>query len=136
LFPSGSITGGRSTAADARKVATRRVRRSLRRAGIASWIAFYNFRRPHQALANRTPLAVWRDGVIGGLTDTAVDMMPRLDNADALPAYPQPPQQQLISERAAPLLDAAQTLTSGGRMDEGISEPGGEQQTQGLGSLA
>ena len=30
--------------------------------GIAAWIAFYNSRRPHQALGNRTPLAVWRDG--------------------------------------------------------------------------
>jgi putative transposase len=64
------------------------------RAGIASWIAFYNLRRPHQALANRTPMAVWRDGVIGGLSDTAVDMTLRLDNAGALPTYPQPPQQQ------------------------------------------
>ncbi len=25
------------------------------RAGIASWIGFYNGRRPHQALASRTP---------------------------------------------------------------------------------
>ena len=33
------------------------------RAGIASWIAFYNTRRPHQALANRTPMAVWREGI-------------------------------------------------------------------------
>ena len=29
--------------------------------GIAEWIAFYNDRRPHQALANRTPMAVWRE---------------------------------------------------------------------------
>ena len=63
---------------------------------IASWVAFYNLRRPHQALANRTPMAVWRDGVIGGLSDTAVDMTLRLDNADALPTYPQPPQQQQV----------------------------------------
>jgi putative transposase len=33
------------------------------KAGIGAWIAFYNLRRPHQALANRTPMAVWRDGV-------------------------------------------------------------------------
>jgi Integrase core domain len=26
--------------------------------GIASWCAFYNTRRPHQALGNRTPIAV------------------------------------------------------------------------------
>src|SRR3954449_10289723 len=30
------------------------------RAGIAAWIAFYNTRRPHQALGGQTPLAVWR----------------------------------------------------------------------------
>ena len=35
------------------------------KAGIANWIAFYNGRRPHQALGNRTPMAVWRDGVTG-----------------------------------------------------------------------
>ena len=32
------------------------------RAGIAEWMAFYNHWRPHQALANRTPMAVWRGG--------------------------------------------------------------------------
>src|SRR5207248_1777811 len=64
------------------------------KAGIGAWIAFYNTRRPHQALANRTPMAVWRAGVIGALGDTAVDMTPRLDNADALPPCPQPPPPQ------------------------------------------
>ena len=64
------------------------------RAGIGAWIAFYNTRRPHQALANRTPLAVWREGVTGALGETAVDMTLRLDNADALPTCPQPQQQQ------------------------------------------
>jgi putative transposase len=64
------------------------------RAGIAGWIAFYNARRPHQALANRTPMTVWREGVTGALGDTAVDMTLRLDNAGALPTCPQPPQQQ------------------------------------------
>ena len=63
-------------------------------AGIAEWIAFYNNFRPHQALANRAPMAVWRDGVIGALGDKAVGMTLRLDNARALPTYPQPPQQQ------------------------------------------
>jgi putative transposase len=63
-------------------------------AGIAEWIGFYNARRPHQALANRTPMAVWRDGVTGAFGETAVDMTLRLDNARALPTYPQPPQQQ------------------------------------------
>jgi len=67
------------------------------RAGIAAWIAFYNLQRPHQALANRTPMAVWRDGTAGEIGQ-AVDMallVPRsLDNAGALPTYPQPQQQQ------------------------------------------
>jgi putative transposase len=67
------------------------------RAGIASWIAFYNTRRPHQALSNRTPMTVWREEKIGALADTAVDMTLRLDNACALPTCPQPQQQ----ERAA-----------------------------------
>jgi hypothetical protein len=47
--------------------------------------------RPHQALANRTPMAVWRGGVLGA---EAVDMTLRLDNAGALPTYPQPQQPQ------------------------------------------
>ncbi len=64
------------------------------RAGIGAWIAFYNGRRPHQALGNRTPMALWREGVIGTLGNTAVDMTLRLDNAGALPTCPQPPQQQ------------------------------------------
>ena len=68
------------------------------RAGIASWMAFYNLRRPHQALANRTPRAVWRDGTTGALDGQAVDMTlvlrTSLDNAGALPTSPQPPHQQ------------------------------------------
>jgi len=64
------------------------------RAGIGAWMAFYNGRRPHQALANRTPMAVWRDGVTGALGGSAVDMTLRLDNAGALPTCPQPQQQQ------------------------------------------
>ena len=65
------------------------------RAGIGEWLAFYNHRRPHQALANRTPMTVWRDsaGTLGG---EAVDMTLRLDNAAALPTYPQPQQQQVL----------------------------------------
>src|ERR1700689_5153842 len=55
------------------------------RAGIGLWMAFYNTRRPHQALGNRTPLAVWRGGVTGVLGNTAVDMTLRLDHAIALP---------------------------------------------------
>jgi len=66
------------------------------KAGIAEWIAFYNLRRPHQALANRTPMAVWRDGITGSLGEEAVDMTLRLDNADALPTYPQPQRPQAL----------------------------------------
>jgi putative transposase len=62
-------------------------------AGIASWFAFYNTRRPHQALGNRMPMAVWREGTTGALDHRAVDMM---DNARALPTCPQPPQQQQL----------------------------------------
>jgi putative transposase len=61
--------------------------------GIAAWIAFYNLQRPHQALGNRMPMAVWRGGLIGAIDGTAVDMTLRLDNARALPTYPPPPQQ-------------------------------------------
>ena len=61
------------------------------KAGIASWITFYNGRRPHQALGNRTPIAVWRQGMTGPFGTAAVDM---LDNARALPTCPQPQQQQ------------------------------------------
>jgi len=65
------------------------------RAAIGAWIAFYNTRRPHQALADQTPMAVWRDGAMGALGARAVDMTLRLDNASALPTCPQPqPQQQ------------------------------------------
>ena len=57
------------------------------RAGIASWITFYNEQRLHQALGYRTPMAVWR----AGLAAAAVDMM---DNAAALPTCPQAKKQQ------------------------------------------
>jgi len=62
------------------------------KAGIGVWFAFYNHRRPHQALANRTPMAVWRAGAGGMLDAEAVDMTLRLDNAGALPTSPQPQQ--------------------------------------------
>ena len=65
------------------------------RAGIGSWMTFYNFRRPHQAMNNQTPMAVWRDGMAKIETAArAVDMPLRLDNADALPTYPQHNQQE------------------------------------------
>jgi putative transposase len=64
------------------------------RLGIGAWIDFYNLWRPHQALGNRTPMAVWRAGTTGARGATAVDMTLRLDNARALSTCPQPPQQQ------------------------------------------
>ena len=60
-----------------------------------SWITFYNFRRPHQAMNNQTPMAVWRAGVDKiEAAARAVDMPLRLDNANALPTYPQQKQQE------------------------------------------
>ena len=65
------------------------------RAGISSWMAFYNERRPHQAMNNRTPMAVWRAGMdkIEEAPKT-VDMPLRMDNANALPTYPQQKQKR------------------------------------------
>lgn len=65
------------------------------RAGIGSWMTLYNFRRPHQAMNNQTPMAVWHAGrdTIEAAT-SAVDMPLRLDNANALPTYPQQHKQQ------------------------------------------
>jgi putative transposase len=67
------------------------------RAGIASWIGFYNSRRPHQALSNRTPMAVWRAATFAASAEKAMDMTLRLDNAIALPTCPQPQQQELAA---------------------------------------
>ena len=65
------------------------------RAGIGNWMIFYNVRRPHQAMNNQTPMAVWRAGMdkIEAAAAT-VDMPLRLDNANALPTYPQQKQQK------------------------------------------
>jgi len=63
------------------------------KAGIRSWVGFYNNRRPHQALDHRTPMAVWREGIICVQTNSSVDMTLRLDNAIALPTCSQTQQQ-------------------------------------------
>ena len=60
------------------------------RAGIGAWMTFYNDRRPHQAMNNRMPMAVWRSGIDAiEAARRAVDMPLRLDNANALTTYPQ-----------------------------------------------
>jgi putative transposase len=70
------------------------------RAGISSWIRFYNRGRPHQALGDRTPMVVWREGVTGALAGNAVDMTLRLDDAAASPTCPQRQQPQQTSQVA------------------------------------
>ena len=49
-------------------------------------MTFYGTR--HQAMNNQTPMAVWRIDKIEAAA-RAVDMPLRLDNANALPTYPQ-----------------------------------------------
>ena len=58
-------------------------------------MSFYNHRRPHQAMNNQFPMVAWRAGMdrIGAANKT-VDMPLRLDNANALPTYPQQKQTQ------------------------------------------
>src|SRR6202051_4991389 len=70
------------------------------RAGIEHWIAFYNTRRPHQALGYKTPMHVWREGMTEACGEEAVDMWTtrppvRLDtHLTALPTCPQQQQQK------------------------------------------
>ncbi len=64
------------------------------RAGIGSWMNFYNRRRPHQAMDNQTPMAAWRNGMAKPQRPAEADMPLRLDNANALPTYPQQKQQE------------------------------------------
>jgi putative transposase len=70
------------------------------RTGIGRWIDFYNHRRPHQAMSNQQPMNVWRNGMATAERPAeAVDMPLRLDNANALPTYPQ--QRQKKEKKAA-----------------------------------
>ena len=88
--------------------------------GIAEWVAFYNDRRPHQALADRMPMAVWREAIVGA---RAVDMM---DNASALPTCPQPNSRRslLLADRkesgavALPTKNLPQTVPMRGSSSE------------------
>jgi len=64
------------------------------RDGIGSWMNFYNHRRPHQAMNNQFPMAAWCAGMDGIEAAKTVDMPLRLDNANALPTYPQQTQKQ------------------------------------------
>jgi putative transposase len=60
------------------------------RAGIGAWMTFYNHRRPHQAMNNKMPMAVWRSGIEAiEAAQRAVDKPLRLGNANALTTYPQ-----------------------------------------------
>jgi putative transposase len=68
------------------------------RAGIGAWMVFYNDRRPHQAMDNQMPMAVWRAGIKEiEAAARAVDMPLRLDNARALPTCPQQQQKQPVA---------------------------------------
>ena len=58
-------------------------------------MSFYNVRRPDQEMNNQAPMAVGRDGMDKiEAAARAVDMPLRLDNANALPTYPQRQTQQ------------------------------------------
>ena len=63
--------------------------------GVLDRVTSYNFRRPHQAMNNQMPMAVWHAGVDAiEAAAKIVDMPLRLDNANALPTYPQQKQKQ------------------------------------------
>jgi hypothetical protein len=71
------------------------IRPRVRRVRGRCVVGFYNFRRPHQAMNNQMPMAVWRAGMDKiEAAARAVDMPLRLDNANALPTYPQQRQKQ------------------------------------------
>ena len=70
------------------------------RAGNGSWMDFYNERRPHQAMDNQMPMAVWRNGIEKIETARTVDMTLRLDNARALTTCPQQEQKQQKNKAA------------------------------------
>ncbi|MGI8570896.1 MAG: integrase core domain-containing protein [Methylocella sp.] len=59
------------------------------KAGISAWVDFYNTKRFHRALRNRTPIAVQHDGA-AALAGAGCGYV---DNARALPTDPQQQQQ-------------------------------------------
>src|ERR1700687_4087013 len=59
-----------------------------------SQTSLYNHRRPHQAMNNQFPMVAWRAGTDRIEAAKTVDMPLRLDNANALPTYPQQTQKQ------------------------------------------
>jgi putative transposase len=70
------------------------------RDGIGRWMDFYNYRRPHQSMNNQRPMHAWRNGMASAERPAGtVDMPLRLDNANALPTYPQ--QRQKKEKKAA-----------------------------------
>ena len=68
------------------------------RAGISSWRAFYNSRRPHQAMNNQMPMAVWRAcpclqktlKLLPAVSASAVGMWATRLRCPSEAAYPQP----------------------------------------------
>jgi hypothetical protein len=71
---------------------------AVARSGVSQWKGFYNHHRPHQALRNRAPMAIWREAMIGALPPMAVAMAlavaASLVDATASTTSPQPQQQQ------------------------------------------
>jgi putative transposase len=58
------------------------------KAGIGSWVGFYNAERLHQALGYRTPAHVFAG--TAGAVDMTLRLRRSLGNAAALATYPQP----------------------------------------------
>jgi putative transposase len=65
------------------------------RAGIGAWMTFYNHQRPHQAMNNKMPMAVWCDGIEAiEAAHRAVGKPLGLDNALASTTYLRPHDKQ------------------------------------------
>ena len=64
------------------------------RAGIASWIAFYNNRRPHQGLGYKTPMSVWRLGTTDALGGERPNF--QLESRSQWSSQPGPPQAGVV----------------------------------------